>query len=106
MNAVAAGLGADVNNGIAFTGGLGVENLIAPDQSQGESIHQRIARIASLELGFSAEVGDPEAIAIESDSTDYAFQDGMVFMNFLVRSGRERRARAGGRGRPLHTIMS
>ena len=84
VNAVAPGLRADVNHGIAFARGLGVKNLIAPDQSQSERIHQRIARVARLELGLAAEVGDAEAISVRGDPADYAFQDGMVLVDLAA----------------------
>ena len=83
VNAVAAGLRANINYGIAFARGLGIENLVAADQSQSESVDQRIARVARLELGFAAQVGDAEAVAVGSDSADYAFQDGMVLVELL-----------------------
>ena len=91
MNAVAAGFRADVDHRIAFARSLGVENLIAPDEAQSESVHQRIARVAGLELGFAAEVGHAEAIAVRSDSADHAFEDGMVLVNLCLR--RTRRCR-------------
>ena len=67
VNAVAPGLRSDVNHGIAFARGLGVENLVAPDQAKRERIHQRIAGVARLKLGLAAKVGNAKAIAVGSD---------------------------------------
>ncbi len=67
VNAVAPGFRADVNHRIAFARSLGVENLIAPDQSQSERIDQRIAGVARLELGLAAEVGDAKTISVRGD---------------------------------------
>ncbi len=54
VNAVASGFCSDVNYRIAFARSLRVENLILADQAQRKRIHQRIAGVASLELGFAA----------------------------------------------------
>ena len=80
VNAVAPGFRADVDHRIAFACGLRVEDLIAPDQSQRKSIDQRIARVARLELGFSAEVGHAKTIAVRSDAADHAFQHRMILV--------------------------
>ena len=85
VDAVAPGLRADVNHGIAFARSLGIENLIAPDESQSERIHQRIAGVARLEFGLAAEVGHAKAVSIRSDAADHAFQDGMILVDVLLR---------------------
>ena len=84
VNAVAPGFRAHVNHGIAFARGLGIENLVAPDQSQSERIDQRIAGVARLELGLAAQVGDAKTIAIRSDPADHAFKHGMILVNVLL----------------------
>ena len=83
MDAVAPGLRADVDDRIAFARGLGVEDLVAPDQSQSERIHQRIAGVARLELGLAAHVGHAEAVAVRRDAADHALKHGMVLVNVL-----------------------
>ena len=80
MNAVAAGLGADVDHRIAFARGLGVENLIAPHQSQREGVDQRIARVAALELHLAADVRHAEAVAVRGDAADHALHHGVVLV--------------------------
>ena len=81
VNAVAPGFGSHVNHGIAFARGLGVEDLIAPDQTQSERIHQRVAGVAGLKLGLAAEVGYAKTIAVGGDPADHAFEHGLVLVN-------------------------
>ena len=52
------------------------------DQAEGKCIYQRIARVARLEFRLAAEVGDAEAVAVRGNATDYAFQDGVIFVDF------------------------
>jgi hypothetical protein len=49
VDAVAAGLGADVDDRVADAGGLGVEDFVDLDQAEGEGVDQRIAAVAGLE---------------------------------------------------------
>ena len=53
VNAVASGLGSDIDHRIALTRRARVENLIFTHQSQRERVDQRIARVAGLELRFA-----------------------------------------------------
>ena len=102
VNAVAAGFRADVNHRIAFARRLGVENLVAPDQSQSESIDQRIAGVAGLELGFAAQVGHAKTISVGGDAADHAFEHGLVLVDSAV--WRERRSSGAACERPPHAI--
>jgi hypothetical protein len=78
VDAVAAGLGADVDHRVARAAGLAVEDLVDADHAEGEGVHQRIAAVAGLELGFAAQVGHAEAVAVAGDAADHAFDDGVV----------------------------
>ena len=80
VNAVAPGLGADVNHGIARARRLGIENLIAPHQAQGKGIHQRIAGVAALELHFAAHVGHAKTVAVRRYAADHAFEHRVVLV--------------------------
>ena len=80
VDAVAAGLCADVDDGVAGAGGLAVEDFVFADQAEGEGVDQRIAAVAGLELGFAAEVGHAEAVAVAGDAADHAFDDGVVLV--------------------------
>ena len=88
VNAVAPGLGADVDHGIARAGGLGIENLVASDQSEGKRIDQRIARVAALELHLAADIRHAKAVAVGGDAAHHAFHHGVVLVQrLLVDSG-------------------
>ena len=78
VDAVAAGLGADVDHRIADAGGLGVEDLVLADQAEREGVDQRIAGVAGLEARLAAQVGHAEAVAVAGDAADDAFDDLMV----------------------------
>ncbi len=80
VDAVAARLGPDVDHGIAFARGLGVENLVAPHQPECEGVHQRIAGVAALELHLAADVRHAKTIAVRRDTADHAFHHGMVLV--------------------------
>ena len=86
MDAVAAGFGADIDDGIARAAGLGVEDLVFADQAEGEGVHQRIAAVAGLEFGFAAEVGHAKTVAVAGDAADHAFDDGVILVNSSRRS--------------------
>ncbi len=78
VDAVAAGLGADIDDGIARAAGLGVEDLVLADEAEREGVHQRIAAVAGLEFGFAAEVGHAKAVAVAGDAAHHAFEDGVI----------------------------
>src|ERR1700722_6628755 len=90
VDAVTSGFCADVDYRIAFSGGPGVEDFIFSYQAEGECVDQRIARVARLEFGFAAEIGDSEAVAVGGDSTDHPLHDGVVAVNIFLRCGQGR----------------
>ena len=81
VNAVAACLGADINHRVARAARLGVENLVLAHQAQRKGIHQRIAAIAGLELGFAAQVRHAKAVAVAGDAAHHAFDDGVILVD-------------------------
>src|SRR5208283_470205 len=106
VDAVAPGLGSDINDRVAFSGRARVENLIAPDQSQRKRVHQRIARVARLKLNLATEVRHTKAISVRSDAANHAFHNGMVLVNLslgwrcLRRDSRPRLSSRAQLGRP------
>ena len=84
VDAVAAGLGAYIDDGVAGAAGLGVEDFVLADQAQREGVDQRIAAVAGLELGFAAEIGHAEAVAVAGDAADHAFDDGVILVDELA----------------------
>ena len=81
VDAVASGLGSHVDHRVPLAGGLGVKNLVAPHQPQSKGVHQRVLRIAGLELGFAAQVRHAKTVAVRSYPADHAFQDRMIAMH-------------------------
>ena len=92
MDAVAAGFGTYIYDGVSGAAGFAVEDFVFADQAESEGVDQRVAAVAGLELGFAAEVGHAETVAVAGDAADYAFDDGVVFVDessalCAVRSG-------------------
>ena len=52
VDAVAAGLGADVNDRVAGAGGFGVEDLVLANQAEGEGVDQRDCRCSRARTWF------------------------------------------------------
>ena len=83
VDAVASGLGADVDHRVSDAGRLGAEDLIEANQAERESVDQRIAGVAGLEACFAAEVRYSEAVAVAGDAADHTLHDGVVFVDEL-----------------------
>src|SRR5262249_49703386 len=88
MNSVASGPCANINYRVALSRSARIKDLIFAHQSQRKRIHQRIAGVARLKFGFSAQIGDTKAISVAGNSADDAFEDGVVlFYLGLCRAG-------------------
>src|SRR5712664_610731 len=70
MNAIAAGFGANVQDGIPNTRRLAKEDLISADQAKRESIHERIQGVSIVEGDFAADGRHSERVSIMSDPGD------------------------------------
>src|SRR5271157_2136836 len=91
VDAIPASLRANVNDGIPFARGFGVENLVAAHQSQREGVNQRISRVATFELHLAADVGDAEAVSVRGDATDHTFEHRVVLVqSSLIEAGLRR----------------
>ena len=66
VNAVAAGLCADVDHRIAFAAGAREKQLVLRRDAERQDVDQRIAGVAGLESDFAAHRGHAEAIAVEA----------------------------------------
>ena len=80
VDAVTAGFCADVDDGVAGAARLSVKDFVDFDQAEGEGVDQGVAGVTGLELGFAAEVGDAETVAVAGNAADYAFDDGVIPM--------------------------
>ncbi len=78
VNAVAAGLRADVNHRVADAVGLAVKDFILAEHAQREDIHQRIAVVAILENALAAHRRDAEAVAVVRDTRNHALQNAAI----------------------------
>ena len=78
VNAVAAGLGADVNHRIAFAAGAREEKLVFRRDAQRQNVDQRIAGVAGLEGDFAADGGHAEAVAVEGDAAHDAVEQAAI----------------------------
>ena len=86
VDAVAAGLGAYIDHRVARAAGLAIKDFVFADQAEREGVHQRVAAVTGLELGFAAQVGHAEAVAVAGDAADHAFDDGVVLGDELALS--------------------
>ena len=78
VNAVAAGLRADVNHRVADAGGLAVEDFVLAEHAQRERVHQRIAVVAIFENALAADGGDTEAVPVMRDARNNAFENAAI----------------------------
>ena len=78
VDAVAAGLGPDVEKDVAGVFGPGVENLVLFGQAQAEDVDQGIQRIALVETGLAADGRHADGIAVGGDAGDDPFHDRAV----------------------------
>src|SRR5262249_50318567 len=98
MNTVASRLSANVNHRIFDAPCARKEKLLATRDSQRQRVHQRIVRIAWLELHLSADVRHTEAVAVKADPAHHAIENAPVPLNLFlthnhaVTPGRVRRA--------------
>jgi len=82
VNAVASGLGPDIDHRVALAGRARIENLIFAHQAERERVHQRIARVARLKFRLAAEIRHAEAVSVGGDSADHAFENGVILVEF------------------------
>ena len=72
MDAVAAGLGAEIDDRLTDARGLGVEDLVGLRQADRHGVDQDVAVIAAMETSSAADIGHAEGIAIVADAGDDA----------------------------------
>ena len=78
MDAVAAGLGADVVDGIADAGGVAQDERVGLRNPEAEDVDQRVARVRIVERDLAADRRDADAVAVARDAGDDAFDDPAV----------------------------
>ena len=68
VDAVAAGLGADVVDGIAGAGRDALDDLVGTGDAEAEDVDQRIAGVALVEADLAADRRDADAVAVAGDA--------------------------------------
>ncbi len=87
VNAVAAGLGAEIDDRHVHAGGRRIENLVGVGEAHRHRVDQDVAVIAGMEAHLPADRRHAERIAIAADAGDHA-------RNQMPRLGVLRRAKA------------
>jgi hypothetical protein len=71
-DAVAAGLGAEIDDGKADALGLGEEDAVGFGKAGGKGVDEDVAVVAGVELDFAADRRHAEGIAVAADAGDHA----------------------------------
>jgi hypothetical protein len=72
---VAPGLGAEIDDRHADTGGGGIEDAVCLHQPGGEGVHEAIAVIGGVKPRLAADRGHAEAVAVAADPLDHAMHE-------------------------------
>ena len=102
MNAVAAGLGAHVDDRIPDAARRSQEDRVLAEDAEGERIDERVRTEARVERSLAANRGHPEAVAVVRDTLHDAAHDPAIRRPVLriVRRAEPQRVHAGDRPRP------
>ena len=90
MDAITAGFCADIYDGVSLASGTGVEDLVATNQTKGESVDEGIAGVGAFEFSLAAKVRHAKTVSIRGNSAHYPFEYRMVLVDcgvVLVGSG-------------------
>ena len=72
MDAVAARVRADQHQAVARALRPGPHEAIHTNQADAHRVHQRVVRVALLEIDLAAHRGDTDAVAVAADAGDDA----------------------------------
>src|SRR5262249_47075558 len=75
VDAVAAGLGAEIDDRHADAGSRGVENLVAPREADRHRIHETVAVVAGVKTNAAAHGRHAEGIAVAADAGDHTGEE-------------------------------
>ena len=78
VDAVAAGLGAHVIDGVACAAGRALDDVVVPGDAEAEDVHQRIAAVRLVESHLTTDGRDADAVAVAADPGDDALEDAAV----------------------------
>ena len=77
VDAVAAGLGAHVDDGVADAGGGAEEDAVGGGDADGHGVDERVAVVGRVEVDLAADGGDADAVAVAADAADDAVDDAL-----------------------------
>ena len=89
MDAVAAGLGSEIDDRHAHAGGRRVENLVAVGETDRHRVDQDVAVIAAVEVGLAADGRHAERVAVAADAGHHA-RDQMTGLGMFGRAKAQR----------------
>ena len=95
VDAVAAGLRADIDDGVADPGGGGEENPVRAGDADGHRVDQRVAVIGGMEVDLAADGGHADAVAVAADAAHDAIDDRLGAR--MVRPAEAQRVQVGDR---------
>ena len=84
VDAVAAGLGADVEHRVALALRRALDDVVVPRDAEAQDVDERVAGVHSVEEDLAADRRDADAVAVAADAGDDALED----------APRQRRSRA------------
>jgi hypothetical protein len=76
VDAVAAGLGADVDDRVADAARPAVEDAVGADDAAGEGVDEDVAVVGAVEGELAADGRDADAVAVAADAGDDAAEEG------------------------------
>ena len=74
-DAVAAGARAEEDDEVAFAGRVGQVDVVVAQLADAQRVDEGVALVGGVELGFAADVGQAQAVAVAADAGDDAVDD-------------------------------
>ena len=74
VDAVATSVGTDQNKAVARTLGASAHELVRAHQADAHRVHQRVVRVALLEVDLAADSWNSNAVAVTADTGDHSFE--------------------------------
>ena len=74
-DAVATGACTEQHHQVAFTGRVRQVDIVVTQHAQAQGVDQRVALVGRVELGFSADVRQAQAVAVSADTGHHAVHD-------------------------------
>ena len=102
VDAVAAGLGAEIDDGLPDAGRRRVEDLVRPGEADRQGVDQDVAVVARVEVDLAADRRHAEGVAVAADAGDHA-GDEVARLGMVGRAEAQRVSAAIGRAPMVKT---